>query len=143
VFPGDPSGNITRQIAAVITEILDNFKPDIIFDLHESQNVYGIEDHFGNSVLCRSDYRQAADDAVNAINSGNLTPEHPFVAHNSSTEGMISTALSIRFDIPVFTIETTRFEGKNVNAAIQVPFKRRVQQQLFLIGNLLAFYGIQ
>lgn len=151
IFPGNSSGNITERIAAVITEILDNFKPKLIFDLHESQNTYHYDDGgaLGNSVIARSTYRAANEAAVAAINASTLTlslyaeggetKPKAFVSANASAAGMVSTTYSSRYNAPTFTLETTRHE--DITPEIIVTLARRIEQQRFLINVIWKYYN--
>ena len=139
IFPGDTAGTITKRIAAVITEVLDEFKPDLIIDLHESMNLHTNPGNVGNTLLTNSINLYAAESAVAALNASGLTPEADFVARRASTEGMAITVYDTRYNIPTFLIETTRFEG--VTPLIHVPFQQRIAQHRFLIKHLMSTYG--
>ena len=140
VFPGNVNGNITEQIAAAITEILDAFQPEVILDLHESFNSYADgPTYLGNTIITPAAYSLYAYAAADAINESGLTPELDFKPLEASTSGMISTTYSARYDAPTFTLETTRRD--DAAAAITVPYARRVRQQRFLIDALMKECG--
>jgi len=144
VFPGKSNGNITEKIAWCITEILDEFQPELIFDLHESQRPYsnGADGYMGNTLLAVSNNRAANEAAVAAINASGLAPEKNFVLLTSITVGMTNTAFGPRYNAPAFIIETIRYEGLT-SPLVTVPLARRISQHRFLIKAIWDNYNKQ
>ena len=143
VFPGDiNSVSLTRRIAALITEVLDDFEPDLIIDLHEATMTHA-HGSLGHTLITPEWNYLAAQQAVDELNASGLTPELDFIPLVSSGDsGLTTTAFTERFNIPVFITETTRYErlAPNPNRPI-ISLERRVQQQVFLVRSLMAIYG--
>ncbi|MCL2587262.1 MAG: succinylglutamate desuccinylase/aspartoacylase family protein [Firmicutes bacterium] len=137
-FPGDPNGTLTQQIASVITEVMQDFNPDIIIDLHEASLSY-LSGSVGHALLARPYFLSAQIAATKAINESGLTPELPFVAlsagaFGAGTLGQTITCLSDHLGVPVILTETTTVE-------FALPIERRIQQQVFLVQALAQYYN--
>jgi hypothetical protein len=144
-FPGNPDGNITKQIAYAISETVKNFNPDVIVDLHESlrssSSSYFDQDTasrlgdlliYGNSWT--SLFTQSIIEDYNAsyLQDG----DYPFGTDTYAPGGSFNQYFGGYYeDRIVITIETTRYFDENRPKNEE----RRIQQQLEMIDLILEF----
>ena len=144
-FPGDPDGNVTKQIAYAISETVKSFNPDVIVDLHESlrssSSSYYDQDTssrlgdlliYGNSWT--SPFTQTVIEDYNALYLQD--GDYPFGTDTYAPGGSFNQYFGKLYEERiVFTIETTRYfsdsEPKDED--------RRIQQQLELIDLALKY----
>jgi len=138
-FPGKSTGNAGQKVAAIITELLDDFLPHVIIDYHEA-----FKDGYSNSVIYWPNHElspgkiEAINYASDAINQTDLVGKHLGAysgrnfrpARSKSIAGTSVREYVKRYNIPVFTIETC-MSGK---------LEVRVEQVLFLTGAFAEFY---
>ncbi|MCL2819522.1 MAG: succinylglutamate desuccinylase/aspartoacylase family protein [Oscillospiraceae bacterium] len=138
-FPGKSTGNAGQKVAAIITELLDNFSPHVIIDYHEA-----FKDGYSNSVIYwpNHDLSPGKIEAINyvsdAINQTELVGKHLGTyggrnfrpTRSKSITGTTVREYVKRYNIPVFTTETCMSNKLEV----------RVEQTLFLTGAFVEFY---
>lgn len=127
-FPGSKDGTITNQLAYAIIEVVSNFDPDIIVDLHESRDSY-TNGYLGDSVIY-SNVKTAlfALEMTEEMNAKYITETDTlFHVENSAPEGSFNYHCSQTFDAMVMTFETNR----------KLDLSKRIDQQLALIQILM------
>jgi len=138
-FPGNPNGNAAQRIAAVITELLDDFSPCVIVDFHEAYR-----DGFSNKILFWPDHEvtsgklEAIRFVSDAINQTDLVGRHLGAfggrdfgpARSKLVHGTSTREYTLRYNIPVFTTETCMSNRLDI----------RVDQILFITNTLFEFY---
>jgi len=138
-FPGNPEGNAAQRVAAVITQLLDDFSPCVIIDFHEAYR-----DGFSNKILYWPDHEitqeklEAIGVASDAINQTDLVGRHlgsyggrdfgP--ARSKLVPGTTTREYTLRYNIPVFTTETCMSNRLEV----------RVNQIIFITNALFEFF---
>jgi len=151
-FPGSPTGTTTEQIAWVITEILDEFQPDLLIDLHEAlQPALPTNNNLGNTLLSptltlgnpttRITNRLAAFDAIDAINqSGLASVSFPYQPRTMVEPTRAVSTYAVRYDIPAFLTETTRHEGVNQTYVLIEDIPTRAAQHRFFVEFLANWF---
>jgi len=145
-FPGCSDGNTAQRVAAAVTEVLKNFEPDVIIDLHEARlgSDWESSQALVNTIIYSTlnPYttelaREAVIFAVNAINDTYLIDcNRPFrPLGGAGSRGTTHREFSVKFNVPSFITETGRPDGGQYN-----PIDLRVQQQLFLVNALVYFF---
>ena len=138
-FPGDPNGNVAQRIAAVITQLLDDFSPCVIIDFHEAY-----QDGFSNKILYWPDHEitseklEAIGFVSDAINQTDLVGRHLGAfggrdfgpARSKLVRGTTTQEYTLRYNIPVFTTETCMSNRLEV----------RIDQLVFITNALYEFY---
>jgi len=138
-FPGDPNGNAAQKVAAVITQLLDDFSPNVIIDFHEAY-----QDGFSNKILYWPDHEitqeklEAIRFVSDAINQTDLVGRHlgryggrdfgP--ARSKLVPGTTTREYTLRYNIPVFTTETCMSNKLDV----------RVDQIVFITNSMFEFF---
>jgi hypothetical protein len=138
-FPGDSNGTAAQKVAAVITQLLDDFQPCVIIDMHEA-----FQDGFSNKILYWPNHEVTQEklDAIafvsDAINQTDLVGRHlgeyggrnfgP--ARSKLVAGTTTQEYTLRYNIPAFTTETCMSNRLNV----------RVEQKVFIINALFEFF---
>jgi len=138
-FPGDPGGNAAQRVAAVITQLLDDFSPCVIIDFHEAYR-----DGFSNKILYWPDHEttpeklEAIGYVSDAINQTDLVGRHLGTyggrdfgpARSKLVPGTTTREYTLRYNIPVFTTETCMSNRLDV----------RVDQIVFITNALFEFF---
>jgi len=141
-FPGNPNGDVAQRVAAVITQLLDDFSPCVIIDFHEAN-----QDGFSNKILYWPDHEitseklEAIRFASDAINQTDLVGKHLGAfggrdfgpARSKLAKGTTTREYTLRYNIPAFTTETCMSNRLNV----------RVEQKIFITKALFEFYRIK
>ncbi|MCL2663042.1 MAG: hypothetical protein FWE83_06885 [Oscillospiraceae bacterium] len=138
-FPGDSNGTAAQRVAAVITELLDDFKPCVIIDMHEAY-----QDGFSNKILfwpgheTTEEMLEAIRYVSDTINQTDLVGRHlgsyggrsfgP--ARSKLVRGTTTREYTLRYNIPAYTTETCMSNRLSV----------RVEQKVFIINALFEFY---
>lgn len=125
-FPGDPSGNPTKQLAAQITQQILDIGPDLVLDLHEATAWEDGWDNLGSSVIF-ADLDPVADlifELMDLENAPNFFSSPP--------QGSLNACLTQDFGIPVLTLESPR----------ESPLDSRIQFHQTLIEFILTYYGM-
>jgi hypothetical protein len=138
-FPGNSDGNAAQRVAALITELLDDFQPCVIIDMHEAY-----KDGFSNKILywpgheTTSEKLEAIRFVSDEINRTNLVGRHlgeyggrdfgP--ARSKRDPGTTTQEYTLRYNVPAFTTETCMSNRLSV----------RVEQKVFIIYALFEFY---
>jgi len=138
-FPGEPNGNAAQRVAAVITQLLDDFSPCVIIDFHEAY-----QDGFSNKILYWPDHEitseklEAIEFVSDAINQTNLVGRHLGTfggrdfgpAKSKLVRGTTTQEYTLRYNVPVFTTETCMSNRLDV----------RIEQIVFITNALFEFY---
>ena len=138
-FPGDPGGNAAQRVAAVITQLLDDFSPSVIIDFHEAY-----QDGFSNKILYWPDHEttpvklEAIGFVSDAINQTDLVGRHLGAyggrdfgpARSKLVPGTTTQEYTLRYNIPVFTTETCMSNRLDV----------RVDQIVFIVNSMFEFF---
>lgn len=144
-FPGDPDGNITKQIAYAISETVKSFNPDVIIDLHESlrssSSSYFDEDtssRLGDLLIYGNSWTSLfTQSIIEEYNASYLQDnDYPFGTDTYAPGGSFNQYFGRLYeDKIVITIETTRYfsEGNPKSE------DRRIQQQLELLDLILKY----
>ena len=131
---GKTKNNPTQTIANAIIEVVTEFKPEYIIDLHESRRSSTADSALlGDLVIFGNSYSALfADDLVYEFNARCIKPyETKFGTDTNAPEGSFNNYFGTKFPKSiVFTIETNReFVGGKDTADLS----RRIEQQLQLI----------
>ena len=138
-FPGDPSGNAAQRVAAVITQLLDDFSPNVVLDFHEAYR-----DGFSNKILFWPDHETTSEqlEAIafvsDAINKTDLVGSHLGAyggrdfgpARSKLVLGTTTRELTLRYNVPVFTTETCMSNRLDV----------RIEQIVFITEKMHEFF---
>ncbi len=127
-FPGKENGSITEQIAWQIVQVITEFNPEYIIDLHESRASY-TSGYLGNSIIY-TNLKTAlfALEMTEEMNASYLTAsDTPFHVENSAPAGSFNNYFSNNFDAYVMTFETNRLLDLSV----------RIDQHIALITILI------
>jgi len=165
-FPGDPDGEITDQIAATITWIIDRFfestKQDherIFIDMHEAMdprapgNINVEYEHLGNTILdprvtlgdrdTRNRNRAATFAAIEAINQSGLVTwdfTHSITGYDADN-GVSIVAFAQRYPtLACFLFETIRHECVMQKIPQVQPIELRAKQNKFLLNFIVDYY---
>ncbi|HOB86519.1 MAG TPA: succinylglutamate desuccinylase/aspartoacylase family protein [Bacillota bacterium] len=135
VFPGRAQGGSSERIAAAIFQVMEEFKPDWVVDLHESRQFERVKaGGLGQSILYPRglDSLDLIQQLINIINHSIMEEEHHFILRHTKTitGGTISAAVSLGLE--GFFVETTT----------QLPLEDRIQQQLAAVHGLLSLLEI-
>ena len=144
-FPGDPNGNVTKQIAHAISETVKDFNPDVVVDLHESlrssSSSFFDQDTssrlgdlliYGNSWT--SLFTQSVIEDYNKLYL--KEGDYPFGTDTYAPSNSFNTYFGKLYeDRIVITIETTRY----INDTTAKNEGRRIEQQLELIDMIMKY----
>ena len=124
VFPGDPDGNITEQLAYAITLEIDKYNPEYVVDLHESRSSYSQESGslLGDQLLY-ANARSAlmCEDIIEIYNKTKAEEgDVPFGFDGPGVLGSLNNYYGTTLNKKGFTIETNR----------KLDLSKRVAQQL-------------
>lgn len=144
-FPGNPDGNVTKQIAYAITETVKSFEPDVIVDLHESlrssSSSYFDSDtssRLGDLLIYGNSWTSLfTQSVIDEYNTSYLQDgDYPFGTDTYAPGGSFNQYFGGLYeDKIVITIETTRY----INSSTPKSEERRIQQQLELIDLILKY----
>ena len=144
-FPGDPNGNVTKQIAYAISETVKDFNPDVVVDLHESlrssSSSFFDQDTssrlgdlliYGNSWTSLFTQTIIEDYNKEYLKEG----DYPFGTDTYAPGNSFNQYFGKLYeDRLVMTVETTRY----INASTPKDESRRIEQQLELIDMILKY----
>ena len=144
-FPGDPNGNVTKQIAYAISETVKDFNPDVVVDLHESlrssSSSFFDQDTssrlgdlliYGNSWT--SLFTQSVIEDYNDIYLKD--GDYPFGTDTYAPGNSFNQYFGKLYeDRIVLTIETTRY----INDTTPKSESRRIEQHLELIDMIMKY----
>jgi len=135
-FPGNSSGAYAEKRASEIFNLIKSFSPDLLIDLHESQEFNFVDKNYlGQSLIAYADensiWQGAA--AVESVNSDIKEKIEKFVLISPPIEGSLTWAVGQKLKIPSFTLET----------CVKLPEKKRIEHQLKLITTLLKINGVE
>lgn len=144
-FPGDPNGNVTKQIAYAISETVKDFNPDVVVDLHESlrssSSSFFDQDTssrlgdlliYGNSWTSLFTQTIIEDYNKEYLKEG----DYPFGTDTYAPGNSFNQYFGKLYeDRLVITVETTRY----INASTPKDESRRIEQQLELIDMILKY----
>jgi len=139
LFPGNINGNVAQRVAAIITQLIDDFQPCIIIDMHEAY-----KDGFSNKILYWPNHElsQTKLEAIRfvsrAINQTELVGRHlgyyggrDFGPDRSKLEpGTTTQVFTARYNVPAFTTETCMSNHIDL----------RVEQQVFIVNHLVEYF---
>lgn len=128
-FIGLESGNDTQRLAWEITNVITNFTPVMIADLHESNGKYDESSNYiGQSIVLNSNpNHDCVEIAIEVLDKTDFT------VISGSPMGSINKEISDKYDIPVITIETYTNQE----------MEKRIAQHLAIIGCILDYYGME
>jgi predicted deacylase len=134
LFPGNPQGDPSEQLAAELWALIEREQPVLVVDLHEALPEQKNWDYLGSSIIVTK--MDGIEDLVDAILSdtaaGTLCSE-PYNFYGPGMPGSINRTVSEKLDLSTLTIET--FRG--------YPLERRVGDHLALIHFILNWYGME
>ena len=146
-FPGNPDGNVTKQIAYAISETVKNFNPDVIVDLHESlasasSSFYDQDtsSRLGDLLIYGNSWTSLfTQTVVEEYNESYLKEgDYPFGTDTYAPGGSFNQYFGKLYeDKIVITIETTRYFDYKKNKAKDE--SRRIEQQLEMIDLILKY----
>lgn len=135
-FPGKIGGSTAENRAAEIFNLLKKFSPDLLLDLHESENFNSFNKNFvGQSIIAYPDDQsiwQAAE-VVELMNEKIDKNIEKFVLITPPKTGSLVEAVGKDLNIPAFTLETSE----------KLDLKKRVDYQIKLITLLLKINGVE
>ncbi len=135
-FPGNINGNQTEKRAVGIFNLIEEFSPDMVIDLHESEQFnYLDKNHPGQSLIAYQNEETVWQGAVviESVNEEIDSIKERFVLLSYPVEGSLTRAAGENFKIPAYTIETCQ----------KLSLKRRIDYQIELITSLLSLYGVE
>ncbi|HHU24331.1 MAG: succinylglutamate desuccinylase/aspartoacylase family protein [Bacilli bacterium] len=125
-FPGKTDGTVTEQIAYAIVEVITEFSPAYLIDLHESRRSYSDPNPLiGDEIIYGN--KKSAMMALEMVEDFNETLEPadtPFITDANPPEGSFNYYFGKNFDAIVFTFETNR----------QLGLAKRMKQQNDLLN---------
>ena len=144
-FPGDPDGNVTKQIAYAISETVKDFNPDVVVDLHESlrssSSSFFDQDTssrlgdlliYGNSWTSLFTQSVIEDYNKQYLKEG----DYPFGTDTYAPGNSFNQYFGKLYeDRLVITVETTRY----INDKTPKDEDRRIQQQLELVDMIIKY----
>ena len=144
-FPGDPNGNVTKQIAYAISETVKDFNPDVVVDLHESlrssSSSFFDEDtssRLGDLLIYGNSWTSLfTQSVIEDYNSLYLKDgDYPFGTDTYAPGNSFNQYFGKLYeDRIVLTIETTRY----INDTTPKKESRRIEQQLELIDMVMKY----
>ena len=144
-FPGDPNGNVTKQIAHAITETVKDFDPDVVVDLHESlrssSSSFFDQDtssRLGDLLIYGNSWTSLfTQTVIEDYNDLYLQEgDYPFGTDTYAPGNSFNQYFGKYYeDRLVLTIETTRY----INDTTPKDEGRRIQQQLELIDMVIKY----
>ncbi|MGM0601951.1 MAG: DUF6305 family protein [Bacillota bacterium] len=135
-FPGELNGSYAENRAAELFNLIESFSPDLLIDLHESQEFNFIDKKYlGQSLIACADedsiWQGAA--AVETVNSDIKNKKEKFVLISPPVKGSLAWAAGEHLNIPAFTLET----------CVKLSEAKRVDYQLKVITALLEISGVE
>lgn len=135
-FPGKIGGSAAENRAAEIFNLIEKFSPDLVLDLHESEDFNSVNKNFvGQSIIAFPDDKsiwQAAE-VVELINEKIDNNIEKFVLITPPKTGSLSQAVGKNLKVPAFTLETCE----------KLELKKRIDYQIELITLLLKINGVE
>lgn len=144
-FPGDPNGNVTKQIAHEISQTVINFDPDVVIDLHESlrssSSSYfdeGTSSRLGDLLIYGNSWTSLfTQTVIEEYNASYLKEgDYPFGTDTYAPGNSFNQYFGKLYEERiVLTIETTRY----FSATKPKDETRRIEQQLELVDLVLKY----
>ena len=144
-FPGDPNGNVTKQIAHEISQTVIDFDPDVVIDLHESlrssSSSYfeeGTSSRLGDLLIYGNSWTSLfTQTVIEEYNASYLKEgDYPFGTDTYAPGNSFNQYFGKLYEERiVLTIETTRY----FNATKPKDETRRIEQQLELVDLVLKY----
>ena len=135
-FPGKIGGSPAENRAAEIFKLIEKFSPDLMLDLHESEEFNSVNKNFvGQSIIAYPDDQSVwqAAQAVELINEGIDKNIEKFALITPPKTGTLVEAVGKNLNIPAFTLETCE----------KLELKERIDYQIELITLLLNINGVE
>ncbi|MEW5784106.1 MAG: succinylglutamate desuccinylase/aspartoacylase family protein [Bacillota bacterium] len=133
-FPGSAVGNPTERLAASIYEVMAEFRPQWVVDLHEAREFERVQfDALGQTIIYPEDAPSLAvvEQIIAGLNRSLMEELHLFqVKRGGVAGGSISAARSLGLES--FTVETTQ----------ELPLPDRVNQHLEAVRLLMSILEI-
>jgi len=128
-FLGSENGTVTQKLAWEIVNVIKEFKPAMIVDLHESRGKYDEStSYIGQSVII------SEIDSPESVEIAFLIVEKmDFTVLSGAPKGSLNKEASEMLNIPVITIETS----------MDQELDKRVSDQLAIIKIILNYYGME
>lgn len=144
-FPGDPNGNVTKQIAHAISQTVIDFDPDVVVDLHESlrssSSSYfdeGTSSRLGDLLIYGNSWTSLfTQTVIEEYNASYLKEgDYPFGTDTYAPGNSFNQYFGKLYEERiVLTIETTRY----FSATKPKDETRRIEQQLELVDLVLKY----
>lgn len=144
-FPGDPNGNVTKQIAHEISQTVIDFDPDVVIDLHESlrssSSSYfdeGTSSRLGDLLIYGNSWTSLfTQTVIEEYNASYLKEgDYPFGTDTYAPGNSFNQYFGKLYEERiVLTIETTRY----FSATKPKDETRRIEQQLELVDLVLKY----
>ena len=144
-FPGDPNGNVTKQIAHEISQTVIDFDPDVVIDLHESLRSSsashfeeGTSSRLGDLLIYGNSWTSLfTQTVIEEYNASYLKEgDYPFGTDTYAPGNSFNQYFGKLYEERiVLTIETTRY----FNATKPKDETRRIEQQLELVDLVLKY----
>ena len=144
-FPGDPNGNVTKQIAHEISQTVIDFDPDVVIDLHESLRSSsashfeeGTSSRLGDLLIYGNSWTSLfTQTVIEEYNASYLKEgDYPFGTDTYAPGNSFNQYFGKLYEERiVLTIETTRY----FNETKPKDETRRIEQQLELVDLVLKY----
>lgn len=135
-FPGKTGASAAENRAAEIFKLIEKFSPDLLLDLHESEEFNSVDkEYLGQSIIAYPDDKaiwQGAE-VVEAINQGIEKQIEKFVLITPPKTGSLAQAAGKYLNIPAFTLESCE----------KLKLQKRINYQIELITSLLKINGVE
>ncbi len=135
-FPGKIGASTAENRAAEIFNLIEKFSPDLMLDLHESEDFNSVNKNFvGQSIIAYPADKSISQgfEAVELINKEIDKNIEKFVLITPPKTGSLTQAVGKHLNIPAFTLETCK----------KLDLKKRIDYQIKLISVLLKINGVE
>lgn len=137
-FPGNNAGNITQKLACEIVGLIDEYRPDVVIDLHESKDSYqNDKSRLGDTIIFTPN-DEILDETTKLVMhivdqyNRNLQPNVELTFLSGAPDGSINKEITGLYNIPVITVET--------NSKLELE-ERKIQHKE-IVNIILQYYGI-
>lgn len=132
-FPGVKDGRETERLAYEIFNVIKQYKPNLVLDLHEAEEYGEFSINTANSLIMNniSSNHSLLIQVLEELNNSDLKTEFTF--EDGSPEGSINKEVSEGLSIPVITVETD----------MKRPLQERINIHNEVIKILLNYYGME
>lgn len=134
VFPGSLAGNGTEQLAAEIYQVMTEFEPDWVIDLHEAQNFeHDLKGALGQTFLCPEEAgaEDIMGELIASVNRTVLLDEYRFTMLRGVAPGSLAQAAS-HLGAHSLIIETCQ----------RMPLEERIKMHRQVVSALLYLLGV-